>query len=472
MKTVNIFGCCCSRNMFNYYPLVDTFQVQRYAFQVCIWACFEQALGVPEHLLKKIQEAAFTLRMLDYDMNKVTLQEFEKVPADYFMIDLMNMSFPLYRVTYEGKETYMQNAFAAQFFSKVKNAEGFESFTFEEVPLSSVPEEKVLNGLDRLAEWVLRHYRQEQIILFHPLRAKKYVGNSGMVREYPDTLLSAVQKERHLLLPATEEFEGIVLKYTNYLRTKLGNCNFVASVDPLAFDKLLSDNPPPSMHYAPSTYVEQGERLLEVLNMSSESAQMKWDKLLFSYNDKIAQEKKKYEEIQKTVSEGFNLNLNRYFRVFLSALDRNDYILFLSCREDMSVKYSDFTQRKNLGMTVVPKFKDSYIAVIDFETGQVQELTAGSLLHLRYVNPAHFENPVDIISGGTNCMEDGSSVIASVKINGTEQCFNSRGCNIVVYQKSTRKVVDSFVCDLNRDQTLGITSKFETNYVHRMLAEL
>lgn len=472
MKNVNIFGCCCSRNIFNYLPIKEFFTVKRYAFQVCMWAYFEPSLDIPDELLRKTQQAGFTLRMLDYDMNKVTLCEFDKVPADYFVLDFMNMSFPLYKVSYKGRETYMQNAFAVNFFKSSKNVKGFEDFTFELVSLSSVPEEKILNGLDRLAEWLLSRYKPEQIILYHPVRATEYVGLSGKKYSYPDKLDPKYNDSRHLLLTATDEFESIVEKYTKYFSERVKGCVVIDAVKPLAFDKLLKDSPAPSMHYAPSTYVAQGEKILDALGISY-NKDLKWDRVFLDYQNKIKQEQDRYDALMSSMNNTFiDMNINVYFKIFFSLVDKNDYILFVMCKEDMSILYSDFVYRDKLNMKTVPNFKDSYIAVVDLASEQTFEMTSASLISFNYVNKALSDRPVELKSAGTNCIQLGENVIASAVINNTEYAFNSRGCNIVIYQKSKKAVVDSFVCDLNRDKTLTVRSRYAQNYVQRILNEI
>lgn len=460
-RTVNVFGCCCSRNIFNYPPASEVFKINRFAFQVSVWSCFGTSLEIPSSDIQKIKERPFTLRMIDYDFNKIACREFEKSPSDYFMIDLTSMSFPVYRIGYKGKETYVQNWLASSFMPTLKDIPGFETFYYKKMTIQDVPEAEVYNGLDQFCSWVLELYRPDQILLYLPRRAEQYILPDGEVRIFKD----------ETILPNRKLDERISI-YTEYVKNKLNGCHFVKYSKTLtAYDKETGNAPPPALHYTMSNYIEQGKMILNELGIDysdySENNLKIWETILIEQERTLHELTTKTEQLEN--SSKF-VTINNYFKLLRAIKDINDYIIFFVCREDMSILLDKFTERKKYGLSKMPAFKESYIAVFNGSEGVVYEESKASALYYEYSDKA-FSQPVRITSGGTCCVETGERVVASVIIDGKEYSLNLRGCNIIIYRKSTRTVVDSVVCDLNRDKTLKVRSKYEENYLEKILHE-
>ncbi len=463
-KTVNAFGCCCSRNIFNFAPASKAFKINRFAFQIAVWACFQPSLEIPFSDIEKIKERPFTLRMIDYDFNKIACREFEKLPSEYFMLDLTSMSFPVYKIRYKNKETYVQNWLGSKFMPTLKDIPGFETFSYQQMTIEDVPQDIVFDGLDRFCEWLLGIYKPEKILFYLPRRAERYLLANGETGDFSEAL---IKQNRNL--------DEIVRRYTNYVRGKLKGCHFMQYTRPLmAYDAECGNNPPPALHYAPSNYVEQGQIMMNLLDLRYSDyvggELNPWDSVIIEREQTLQNLTSQTQRLEQICKNGVFVNINYYFKLLRLLKNMDDYILFFVCKEDMAVLLDQFTEREKLGLKQKPSFKDSYIAILDGKDGLVYEEVKASRLQYQYSNSV-FTKPVQMISGGTNCIAAGENVIASVIIEDQEYAYNSRGCNVVVFQKSTKSVVDSFVCDLNRDELLGVRSRYAENYIQKILCE-
>lgn len=155
-----------------------------------------------------------------------------------------------------------------------------------------------------------------------------------------------------------------------------------------------------------------------------------------------------YETIQDEYSLSRETNLLRY----LDRINKTDYSIFLSVRDEASSGLSDevihAVQALGFDFSLSGQFRSSYLAVKtpdeQFESLSNSYLSrTGSLRN----NTVQYS----ITSAGYDC---GNT--SSIRINGTEFSKNSRGLNIVVYDTVRKVVVDS-VCFDTFDSTFPAT---------------
>lgn len=436
-KTVNAFGCCCTRNIFNYKPINDFLSVNKYAFQIAVWACFEESLNIPEEDIEKIPERPFTKRMIHYDINKCALQEFEKSEADYFMIDLQTMSFPVYEVSYQGKKTYIQNHLGASFLPKMVEMKEFEGLSFERMNIGDVPQDIVFRGLRKFAEWVLQKYDPKKVILYLPRRARRFVTNEGIYRKYDEETLHS-----QLYLDCE------VVKYTDYLKTIMPGINYYEyDGELLGYDENYGRKQPPALHYAEYNFMEQGTDILKMLSIDNDQ------NIAENINVTYISTKNEYKKMCDEVSKGILLNINKYFSLFRKLCSTDDYVLLFSSREDSAAYWGEF-KKEIIGLKKDLAFKQSYVAIIDFKNNIILEECSDDIIKKDYeADGVHFS----VTSGGSNCLNKGKFPVASILVQGKEYTTNGRGLNVVLYSRKEKAVVDSFVCDMNRDSMLKVS---------------
>lgn len=257
MKTMNIFGCCCSRFLFNFSPLKDEFQVKKYAFQNSVWSCFDSSLELPVSDIEKIDTAPFTRRMIHYELNKAVITEFEANPADFFLIDLLTISFPVYKVEFMGHTTYTQNiSIGSTVLPQMVQMPEFAGLTCQKMGITEISETNLRERLDLFSDWVRKQYPVERIILTCPKRAEHFLlPDVPGVNDYTD---SEIERFRKL--------DAITKKYTDDLKASLGNVLYYEyHEDLLAFDKNVHGRQPAAYHYPDEVYIGQGKDILSLL---------------------------------------------------------------------------------------------------------------------------------------------------------------------------------------------------------------
>lgn len=128
---------------------------------------------------------------------------------------------------------------------------------------------------------------------------------------------------------------------------------------------------------------------------------------------------------------------------FMKIADNPNYIICLSIRDDATrgITQSEYEelQKFGLNMRFVDRYRTSLAAVID--NGWVVAQKDGNMqLSCEYNPYANCE--IKVTSAGYN---SGNS--SSIVINGKEYSKNKRGLNVVVYDKTTNKVISSAVFD-------------------------
>lgn len=259
-REINIFGSCCSRELFNYAPLKNIFRVKRYALQVSQYMTHEVGLDVSKEAIDKIDQPAFIRRMIDYELNKKTLSEFEKSPSEFFLMDTMSLASPLYEVEFCDRKILMQGWLTGRYLPTLKNIKEFEGFKYKPIPFVEVDINIIKKGLDNLCEWVKKNYAQEKVIIYEALFFQKFIDLNGFVRKTPSFIFNSDYAKRNKKMKALGK----------YMHSKLPNAHYIKQPSStLSFDKnSFGEIHPPLNHYTPYSYFKQGETFIKKLGIN------------------------------------------------------------------------------------------------------------------------------------------------------------------------------------------------------------
>lgn len=257
MKTVNLVGCSCSKTLFSYAPLKSSFSINQCGFQSNLWNMFDEPLNIPTEIIDKLNLSEFKKKMVQYELNKTALKDFEENPADFFVIDLMAISFPLYKVEYNGKTTYTQNKnIINTVLPALKFNSSIENLTYTEIPFDNFPSKKIEEGLSNFCDWLFRHYSPEKVVLYIPKLATQYMLTS-------DNTIYPYTKEE---IKMFNVMDIIVRKTTDYLIKTLEDALvFEYSGKVLAYNKNNYNNPPAPFKYTNDDYLHQSRELYTVI---------------------------------------------------------------------------------------------------------------------------------------------------------------------------------------------------------------
>jgi len=264
MKTINIMGTCCSRFIFNQSPINELFQVKRYAFQSALWNSADDTLGLDLDIndIEKIDVAPFTRRMVAYDFNNITLEEMDKCPSDYFMLDLMILPLPVYKINYKGRSAYTHNiSLGSVVLPKMINMPEFEGLSYEKMSIEDIDKNILKEKFDLFCKWLLDRYPIDHIIVCQPKRSDKYIlASTNEIKSYTDREIALFQHQ-----------DELVKEYTDYLKSQLGNVLFYEFDDSIiAFDANCCDRQPAPYHYTDKIYTLAGKEIINLIS-STES---------------------------------------------------------------------------------------------------------------------------------------------------------------------------------------------------------
>lgn len=135
---------------------------------------------------------------------------------------------------------------------------------------------------------------------------------------------------------------------------------------------------------------------------------------------------------------------------YLEALNQDDYIIFLSAKEDIASGMNEeiMNALKKLGLQtdLTNKEEYSYYAVISPEK-VVEECSVDPLTGIGSIPGLKPDLSYNITSNGSN--RDGRS---SIQVDGKEHSPNRGGLNIVVYNRDTGKFVDAVCFDTGSEE--------------------
>lgn len=173
-KTISIFGCCASREMFNY---SDKFIVNTYIMRNPLSTLFSPALNLNENI-KCENVSDFLNRMLRFDFNKTALTEFFKITSDYCLIDFGDMRYDYYEFQSTGA-CISKNAEATKVINRLcaSDRDGKLKYTIHSI--KEITEEEVDCLINLFCDRLLANYAPSQIILNRIHLARKYVPSQG-----------------------------------------------------------------------------------------------------------------------------------------------------------------------------------------------------------------------------------------------------------------------------------------------------
>ena len=236
---------------------MSVFEVKDYFFQIAMWECFGNSLGCDSSVINDSAPNHFQRNLLEYGLNKSIIPRLEANKTDYFMIDTQCFVTPVYYIKYHGKETYIQHFRGKELLPKLQEKLGNSDFKFKIISIDEVPKDRVENGLKLFAEKINEIYKPDEIILYAPYFVDRRVEGYNF-EELPYSI-KEINKERNRKI---RYYFKILRKYLPKAYVLDFDINR-AVADDYAHSKNIY-----SVHYSNKTYIEQGFKLLELLNLN------------------------------------------------------------------------------------------------------------------------------------------------------------------------------------------------------------
>lgn len=160
---INIFGSCCTRELFNYQ---SKHEVGCYVMQQSLFTLYAKPLEITLDEAKGTDDSLFKKRMMYYEFNKLGLKKILETPADFLVVDFADCRYDIYTFTKpEGvKIIYTHEARAT--FDNIKDIDRFKDIEKEYCNIEETYSDEDLEKLvTRFANDILSVYKPEQVIL-------------------------------------------------------------------------------------------------------------------------------------------------------------------------------------------------------------------------------------------------------------------------------------------------------------------
>lgn len=138
------------------------------------------------------------------------------------------------------------------------------------------------------------------------------------------------------------------------------------------------------------------------------------------------------------------MNLNEYFK----KLKLNKCIVVIVSRDEASKFISEFSLKTKLKLKMDLKYRDSYVAVIDYKRDFVYEEKSQQKIECSYKLNNQY---INIVSMGLN-----AGFKSSIKIDNEEFCYNKTGLNIAIFNNKNLQLIDKFYVNSFTDKSLTI----------------
>lgn len=452
-RHISIIGSCVSRQMFNALPLLETFDVDCYAYQIAPWDLFSQGLGIDKDDIYAYYQEQFTARMLWYDLNKVTVKEIESRNSEYLMIDLYTaFAAKIERFSFDEKLVYSQCSYdrSGPFLKFVNGKRKYDGFGIKTVTKEEIGDDYIKSGYDKLISWAKSHFDSRKIIINVPSFSNMYYNLESTLLPYSDEDIS---KRRALLMA--------IKRQSLYLHERIpGSVLFDLSEDDTTAQFGLYEDataPQPAyMHYTDEDYCRHSLKLLALLGIDFDSEGSRLSALgTSSMEFKNLYLKEKFTKKPMPMLQVSSLNINEYFKRIENI---SDVIIVITAKDEASNRINGFTEKDELGIKADLRWRYSYIAIVDKCRSFVYEQAGSGKLSYDYI--VEGINTVHVESAGFN-----SGNISSVKIgDSTLNCsYNQRGLNVVLLNSKTLDIVDSAYCDSFADVDLKMHSDYFSN---------
>ena len=439
-RHISIIGTCVSRELFNNPLMSESFEIDEYFFQRCVWDMTSEPIGVLHTELERVNAESFSVRMLERSMNKDALDVLAKAGSEYLMIDLYNMRAPIVKVMLGERACYVQNTSETD-VKALKAAQTlpyFKDLKLETVDATEL-DERIMQGLSEFAARIKEIFDERKIIINYPRHAQLY-SIDGTVKPYPENM----QK-----IHSAHDF--VTDKWSDCLRRLLPNAvvlepptgtvalyGFFDNIDAVPF--------PPAIHHSRVDMLRRALYTLSSLGIECEKTyEQCLEQTLVSEMARFVKTNYELSRMKKEM-----LTLNNYF----SKLKRKeDFIIVLTAKDDCANNLKYFRSKGDLPLKFRIGFRDSYIAIIDMKRGFVYENTS---LEAQTYSYRIGENLLFAESAGM-----GKGNISRVQINGGDNLSrNQRGLNILVLNSETLEVVDRANCDSFGDKELKVSSDY------------
>ena len=162
-KKINIFGSCCTRELFNYQ---EQYEVGIYVMHQSLFTLYSKPLEITYDQTKSTDGSKFKRRMIYYEFNKLGLSKVLEEPSDFLVVDFADCRYDIYDFDNPKGVKIIYTHESRATFGNIKELDQFKNI---EMHYCNVMEEfsddMIREILIRFTRQILSVYDAEHIVL-------------------------------------------------------------------------------------------------------------------------------------------------------------------------------------------------------------------------------------------------------------------------------------------------------------------
>ncbi len=183
MNTVDIFGSCFTRELFNY---TQDYKVKTYLLQQSIYTMNAEPYPISKGDIKTPDDFKFKNRMVYYDFNKIAFSVLASHPAEYLVIDLADQARDILILNSNPKVKLISSS-AIKYNLKRLN----EDFSVQHI--EDLSDDDIQKHINEFANIILSLYDPKKIIL-NKVQMQSYYYDNGRMKNINNDV-SILQKK-------------------------------------------------------------------------------------------------------------------------------------------------------------------------------------------------------------------------------------------------------------------------------------
>ena len=280
-KKINIFGSCCTRELFNYQ---EKYEVGCYVMQQSLFTLFAKPWTMSYEQAKGTDDSKFKKRMMYYEFNKLGLKKVLEEPADYLIIDFADCRYDIYEFDSPQGVKIIYTHESRATFENIKDDKEFKNIDKHYLNVVENFDDKQLTEiLKKFCEQILKVYDKDHIILNKIQMYDKY---------FEDGVEKRLENNFHL---SRKDF---IAKIENIFLKVIPDCRVLETEESPVLNINHKFGGPHPMHYE-DIYYEYKMKLLDNLISSQNNLKAIKQEYLEKLNKNIDSIKAKTHELEK-----------------------------------------------------------------------------------------------------------------------------------------------------------------------------
>ena len=432
MVNISTLGSCVTRDILRIANDEGLFNMKGNVGHISPMTMFSAPVEDCDEIIEKIQEyeTGFNKRNAIMDLNSNALDFILADKSEWLLVDLMDLRFDYYQ---------KDDKLVSYFPNHDQITEGLLMLKEKGFMLHRakyIPPERIFKAIDVLAAKILEHWDRNKIIVINDLPQ--------------DLLLYEDRGKDNGFLKWAKNDMGPNMQhldiFNKYFRRKLRFCHMIEmppmQITPCSLTHTFGIYP---CHYTDDVYRYLFHQICKIVFPDQKDF---YEKRRLHTLDKIR--KTYYRSLRRDVKTILTDDIiklhttDKFFDYFRHIRNLENCVVCVAVRGTVGKHFDFFMQKlfRTIGFSekIYKKYWSGYVGVVKSGTTICDKIS-------RMNHSAEFIDDIDFTKFNICSRPNKAGNSASIVIDGVDYAMNTRGINVVVYDMSTQRVVDSVAFD-------------------------